>query len=609
MILSVVLGTFLATRTFSATVNVDLRVDPGGTYELYLDSSLGDNFGIASYGVELANIATLTHTSPRLGFATNAALKEGPAGFTQIRSADNVSFVHAAQLNIPTPTPHIIRGFGQEASSFAAQGLSNFGNPQTQSSWGYPLQIATGTWSGTPPTVIDASVNVYREATFMTPPPTMAADIFIVGGSPAIDVQRNGVSYLSGSSFDFGTVPFTGSTERFFSIRNPGNSLLLLDSPNITGPFSIINTFPPSIAAGESANLGIALDASTAGTFNELLTFGTNVSGLPTYQLQLTGRVLSPEQSLPAIDVVYAGSSVASGSSVSLGTAYVGQIRQRAFTIKNPGLGELVLGAPTFTGGYSLAGSFPSSIPYGEMSNFTIAMDTSTAGTSPGSVSFVTNVTGQPTFDLQLTGEVSELPPPPTGPATVFIDLNVAPGGTYEVTMYAVGEDNAGIRSYVFGLDNWETLQHIAPRVGFAENAEGEEGPAGFTALRSGNNPADNTVRGGQDLLTPHLIAGFGQTDSSFVQEGLSGFGAPQTQTDWGVPLLIAQGTWSFENGRPSFSSSVVAGVNVIDPNSPSGSSAAQIVFVSGFPIPEPSTVVLAALALLGLLTRARRRR
>ncbi|MEX2172349.1 MAG: PEP-CTERM sorting domain-containing protein [Pirellulales bacterium] len=194
--------------------------------------------------------------------------------------------------------------------------------------------------------------------------------------------------------------------------------------------------------------------------------------------------------------------------------------------------------------------------------------------------------------------------------ATVTLTLQNFADQTYTVTAESSAGDNGGIRSYVFGLDGYATLIHQAPRVGFALDSGSNEGPAGFTSLRSANNPVDKTIRAGQDLLTPHLITGFGQTDSSFAQQDLQpgSFGNPQTQLDWGVPLLLASGTW-VANAEPSFLSTVVAGVNVIDPSSPSGSSPAEVRFVTIPVIPEPSTFALAGLALVGFIGYARRRK
>ncbi|MEX2172343.1 MAG: choice-of-anchor D domain-containing protein [Pirellulales bacterium] len=597
--LAVVIWLCVANLASSATVNVDLRVDPGGTYEVYLDSSLGDNFGIASYAVDLANIASLTHTAPRAGFAVNAAQEEGTAGFTGFRTPNNNPLLRASQDF--EFTPHLIRGFGQEASSFAAKGLEFLGNPLTQTSWGYPLQIATGTWSGTMPSILTASANVFREATGTS---IEAAVTPFPGGQPGIRVDRVGSSIPSGGSYDFGTTPFGIGVQRAIFISNTGTNTLQLGTPSISGPFSITGGFPSSLVSGGQASVSVVLDAATSGTFNESFSFGTNVPGLPTYSMQLSAEVLSQEESVPSIEVFRGSEMLMSGGAYDFGTAAQGAFRQRTFTITNPGLGELVLGSPALTGGYSLAGSFPSSIPYGQMANFTLAMDTSTLGPSPGSLSFSTNVAGQQSFDLQLTGEVIEAPPPPPEERGVTFLIQINPNNTFELYVRASEGDNYGIASYQVELANVTRLTHVAPRLGFALNANDEEGPVGFTQSRSPSNTNTNppnpiVITASQDTSTPHLIRGFGQQDSSFAEEGLSDFGNPQSQVDWGEPLLLATGEWTVS---PQLLS---ASVNVFTEAEGIATRSARVLNF----VPEPSTITLATFAMLGLSVVVHRRR
>jgi hypothetical protein len=134
-----------ATIKFTLTLNV-----PTNTYTLHATdiSSPQDAFGIASYGVVLANVTSVDHKSPRDGFGSGPG-GVGPAGFTTLRSADGVLAILASQ-DTTTPTPNLIYGFGQQASSFAAKGIADFtgGTQLEQPVWGNPLLIADGTFVG-----------------------------------------------------------------------------------------------------------------------------------------------------------------------------------------------------------------------------------------------------------------------------------------------------------------------------------------------------------------------------------------------------------------------------------------------------------------------------
>jgi hypothetical protein len=94
-----------------------------GTFDILAEASFGDNGGIASYGVVLTGpITSLDHKSPK-SLAVQGPAGFGPAGFTVLRTPDDVTTLRASQDTI-TPTPHLIYGFGQEASSFAALRLN-----------------------------------------------------------------------------------------------------------------------------------------------------------------------------------------------------------------------------------------------------------------------------------------------------------------------------------------------------------------------------------------------------------------------------------------------------------------------------------------------------
>jgi hypothetical protein len=162
----------------ASTVWIDMQVDSAGTFQVFLSASAEENYGIASYGVSLAGgVQSIDHVSPKAASAIGALGEADAAGFTLFRSSDNDLCLTGAQGTV-FESPNLIRGFGQSASSFAEQGMTDLlGTEQT--SWAAPLLIASGSWADTAPSIlfepgVVLGVNVFREATGIG---TMSADL------------------------------------------------------------------------------------------------------------------------------------------------------------------------------------------------------------------------------------------------------------------------------------------------------------------------------------------------------------------------------------------------------------------------------------------------
>jgi len=117
-------------------------------------------------------------------------------------------------------------------------------------------------------------------------------------------------------------------------------------------------------------------------------------------------------------DPVPDGSSATLINDTDFGTVSVNALANSTFTITNTGDSLLELGALNITGDFFLLGLFPTSILPGGSADFTIGMDTSTAGAKTGTASFTTNTPGSPfTFDLAgnvVIGEPGVIPEPST---------------------------------------------------------------------------------------------------------------------------------------------------------------------------------------------------
>lgn len=159
--LFVLLGAIILTAEApAATVIFTLDIDQtAGTFKVYADDSLGDNFGIASYGVPLiGSILTIDHNSPN-GFRVGGPV--GPVGFSFLRSADNdlVNPISASQDTL-SPTPNLVYGFGQAGGDLGAAFPPYFAADQTV--YLPHLLLAMGTYNklGTKPDFDLASLDL-----------------------------------------------------------------------------------------------------------------------------------------------------------------------------------------------------------------------------------------------------------------------------------------------------------------------------------------------------------------------------------------------------------------------------------------------------------------
>lgn len=166
----------LVSQVGAATVTYTLWLnqDGPGTFNVYAEASAGDNGGIVTYGIPIVGpVTSIDHLSPTATFATSTN-GGGGAGFSFLRSADGDAAGLSASQDTITPTPHIIYGFGQSASSFAAQSPSitpQFGTEQPV--WGRPLLMAKGTYN-----------RAEGELDFGRTSASLLADVFMHPGQP-----------------------------------------------------------------------------------------------------------------------------------------------------------------------------------------------------------------------------------------------------------------------------------------------------------------------------------------------------------------------------------------------------------------------------------------
>jgi len=198
--------------------------------------------------------------------------------------------------------------------------------------------------------------------------------------------------------------------------------------------------------------------------------------------------------------------------------------------------------------------------------------------------------------------------------ATILVD-DAGPG-TFSVALEASAGDNEGIVSYAItlvgaGFD----YDHNSPAAGFVSpSGPGVAGPAGFSAFRTpeaggaGIDFIGPGLFGASQAAVPaavNLVPGFGLAAGSFAGEGFAvGFPGDEPQA-WGSALIVASGTYSGAIPIIDFSESSATVFSVggfLGPQTLAGIEGAAVV-----PIPEPATLALGLISLVGIVSLRRR--
>jgi hypothetical protein len=142
-----------ASSASAATVTYTLDLSVDNVWKLSAHASAGDNFGIVFYDVPLTGSAlTVDNRSPVTTNGNNFA----PAGFNLLRApappdgnAGVNPEIRGSQDAVSGPLANLIRGFGQENSNWAAEGIAPLGASDTTHDdvWLTELVLATGTYN------------------------------------------------------------------------------------------------------------------------------------------------------------------------------------------------------------------------------------------------------------------------------------------------------------------------------------------------------------------------------------------------------------------------------------------------------------------------------
>ncbi len=262
---------------------------------------------------------------------------------------------------------------------------------------------------------------------------------------PEINVTGNGNSIVDGDTTpvatdntDYGSTTVGTALTRTFTIENTGTAALTLGAPTLPTGFSVIGTFPTSVAAGTSTNITVQMDAATAGTYTGEIVIPNNDSDENPYNFAIAGTVNAAP--LPEVNVTGNGNNIVDGDTTpsttdntDYGSTTVGTALTRTFAIENTGTAALTLGTPTLPTGFSVVGTFPISVAAGTSQTITVQLDAATAGTYTGEIVIPNNDSDENPYNFAIQGTVNAVPVPEvnvTGNGNSIIDGDTTPSTT-----------------------------------------------------------------------------------------------------------------------------------------------------------------------------------
>lgn len=192
---------------------------------------------------------------------------------------------------------------------------------------------------------------------------------------------------FSPALLDFGTVPVGVQKTGSVTVSNKNGSTATISQISVQGAgFSVVSAppMPLVLPAGQSSTVTVGFDPASAGP----------ASG--SVSVILSGTTSSTTEAL-------AGTGIASGqlgvspATMAFGTVVLGSSQKQTGSLTAGSSGITVSSASWNGAGFSLSGvTFPLSVPAGQTVPFTVTFAPQTAGSSTGSISFISNASNSP---------------------------------------------------------------------------------------------------------------------------------------------------------------------------------------------------------------------
>ncbi len=211
-----------------------------------------------------------------------------------------------------------------------------------------------------------------------------AATVALSGSGIAAPVPQLTVS---SAALSFGSIAVDSSTTQALTLRSTGTASVTVNSAAITGGmFSVVaQSFPISLAAGQSVTLQIQFNPTAAGTATGQLTISSNSTANNLTTVALSGTATSTNPQLTV-----------SSSTLSFGSVALNTPTSKTLTLTSTGSSTVTVNAATVSGtGFTLVGgSFPLSLAPGQSTSLQLQFLPTSSGAQTGQIIIASNSTG-----------------------------------------------------------------------------------------------------------------------------------------------------------------------------------------------------------------------
>jgi len=237
-------------------------------------------------------------------------------------------------------------------------------------------------------------------------------------------------------SLNFGSVTAGSSETLSVAANNTGNATITISSATISSKYFSLTSpsLPATIAAGQSATLGIKFTPNAAGTFTATVSITSDASNAQT-NLTLSGT-----------GVAAAGGQLsANPNTKAFGNVPVGTTQSQTVTLTNTGTSSVDISQAGASGvGFKISGiTTPLTLNASQSTTFTIAFSPQSAGTVTGNVTIISDASNANlTIPLSGTGTTATPGQLTVTPTTLPLG-NVVDGtsGTASGSLTASGAD------------------------------------------------------------------------------------------------------------------------------------------------------------------------